>query len=286
MNELTLVFLGKIAGWETVTEAKNIVAAGRVTDSAWNPPLLRGTVLAGSITYRAGLVIKDEINIENLCRCPPSQTAGVICVHSVAVALRHVVHPDKGPGAARETAPAVQTAAIPAKLSRIQEWRAAAKTAANPPGRAGLRLVFPPKLREAIERGKIMVCLQWESAGRRREVSDLSPGAATGFSEQDWNILERMEAWGGGVCPANALLGLADFCELLSLLKNHEGLSAGKFKSVEVKDEPIRINVEGQSRERSSLRAEAHSSGGLLTFSGRQGGWVFDERTYEFRPLV
>src|SRR5438093_6506322 len=106
VTELTLVFLGKIAGWETVTEAKNIVAAGRVTDSAWNPPLLRGTVLAGSITYRAGLVIKDEINIENLCRCPPSQNAGVICVHSVAVALRHLVHPDKAADAARATGPA------------------------------------------------------------------------------------------------------------------------------------------------------------------------------------
>src|SRR5512135_1164266 len=88
--ELTEAFLAKIAGWEAMKKARALLDQGAVLSSNWTPPLLKGVVQEGSISYRSGLVVKDTINLENICRCRPSQDWGTICAHSVAVGLHHL----------------------------------------------------------------------------------------------------------------------------------------------------------------------------------------------------
>src|SRR5207247_11438239 len=88
--ELSEAFFAKIAGWEAMKQARSFLAADKVLSSDWTPPVLKGVVQDGSISYRAGLVIKDQINIENLCGCRPSRQWGTICAHSVAVGLHHL----------------------------------------------------------------------------------------------------------------------------------------------------------------------------------------------------
>src|SRR5437870_5795715 len=85
--ELTDEFFGKIAGWDVVKTARGALAADRVLSSDWSPPVLKGIVQEGPTSYRAGLVIKDAIDVENLCTCRASKAWGSICVHSVAVGL-------------------------------------------------------------------------------------------------------------------------------------------------------------------------------------------------------
>ena len=89
-TELTEGFLAKIAGWEAIKNARVLVAGGKVLSSNWTPPVLKGVVSEGSTSYRAGLVIKDEVNIDNLCSCRASRGSGMICAHSVAVGLHHL----------------------------------------------------------------------------------------------------------------------------------------------------------------------------------------------------
>ncbi|MFO1498075.1 MAG: hypothetical protein U1G07_06725 [Verrucomicrobiota bacterium] len=83
-------FLAKIAGWEAMKKARALVEQGAVLSADWSPPLLKGVVQEAGTTYRAGLVIKDTINLENICRCRPSQEWGTICAHSVAIGLHHL----------------------------------------------------------------------------------------------------------------------------------------------------------------------------------------------------
>src|SRR4029079_18419990 len=92
MSDVVLsdAFLAKIAGWEVIKKARFLLEQGAVLSSNWTPPLLKGVVQEGSLSYRAGLVIKDTINLENICRCRPSQDWGTICAHSVAVGLHHL----------------------------------------------------------------------------------------------------------------------------------------------------------------------------------------------------
>src|ERR1700687_3477299 len=88
--ELSEAFYAKIAGWEAMKQARNFLASEKVLSSNWTPPVLKGVVQEGPTSYRAGLVIKDQLNIENICGCRPSREWGTICAHSVAVGLHHL----------------------------------------------------------------------------------------------------------------------------------------------------------------------------------------------------
>lgn len=93
MLELSEKFLASIAGWPVVFEARKIFAAGRVKRAVYEPPLLKGAVRAGSRLFASGLRIASERDVENICSCRASQVEGdgMICAHSVAVALE-VIH--------------------------------------------------------------------------------------------------------------------------------------------------------------------------------------------------
>src|ERR1041384_5754236 len=85
--ELSEQFFAKAAGWEAMKNARAYVQNDQVLSSDWTPPLLKGVVQAGGTSYRSGLVIKSSSDIENICTCRPSREDGIICAHSVAVAL-------------------------------------------------------------------------------------------------------------------------------------------------------------------------------------------------------
>ena len=86
-----------MAGWPVVFEARKIRAAGRVLKAVYEPPLLKGAVRAGSRIYASGLRIHSASEVENICSCRISQVEGdgMMCPHSVAVALA-VLHADDG----------------------------------------------------------------------------------------------------------------------------------------------------------------------------------------------
>src|SRR5207237_2069092 len=84
---LTEALLSKAAGWEAMKRARAYIEQGQVLSSSWNPPLLRGVVQASETSFRASLVLKNDIDIENLCTCRESREWGKICAHSVAVGL-------------------------------------------------------------------------------------------------------------------------------------------------------------------------------------------------------
>ncbi len=85
--ELTEALFTQAAGWDAVKRARAYLAQGHVLSSYWAPPLLRGVVQGGEISYRASMVIKSEVELENLCTCRDSRQWGKICAHVVAVGL-------------------------------------------------------------------------------------------------------------------------------------------------------------------------------------------------------
>ena len=83
-------FLATIAGWEAMKQARAYLEMGRVLSSNWTAPILKGVVQDGSITYRAGLVIRSATDVENICTCRPAREWGTMCAHAVAVGLHHL----------------------------------------------------------------------------------------------------------------------------------------------------------------------------------------------------
>src|ERR1043166_306458 len=102
-TELTEAFFMKSAGWEAVKNARALLASGKVLSSNWTPPLLKGVVQEGTSSYRAGLVIKGPVDVDNLCTCRASREAGIICAHSVALGLHHLLS-TKSPPRSGDTA--------------------------------------------------------------------------------------------------------------------------------------------------------------------------------------
>ena len=88
--ELSEQLFAKAAGWEAMKNARSYVQNDQVLSSDWAAPILKGVVQAGETSFRAGLIIKDPIDIENICTCRQSREWGTICAHSVAVGIHYL----------------------------------------------------------------------------------------------------------------------------------------------------------------------------------------------------
>ena len=86
--EITEKLLVSLGGWPVFKEAKSIRNAGRIQDAVYAPPILKGRLSEGGREFSAGLRIRNPVDIENLCPCRDSRQRGLICAHSIAVALQ------------------------------------------------------------------------------------------------------------------------------------------------------------------------------------------------------
>jgi hypothetical protein len=90
---ITEKLLLNAGGWQAMKPARELLKSGRVSEAKYEPPLLSGYVREGAKNYRSGLRIKSAIDVENLCSCWESRSAGKICAHSVAVGLGYLNPP-------------------------------------------------------------------------------------------------------------------------------------------------------------------------------------------------
>ena len=265
--ELTEALLAKAAGWDVMKQARALVEQRQVVSSHWAPPLLRGVVQGGENSFRASLVIPNDIDIENLCNCRDARAWGKICAHVVAVGLHWLKaqKPDPAPVAAR-TSPTP----APRKLPAL------ARSAAGEP--AELCLILPPNLDQAVARGRLMLVLEAKWGGGRCPLNALPKGRAFAFSTQDQAILEQLETWTNGETPALLQLETKDLATLIPLLANHSNLSLGKACPVQVTRTPRSL----------PLRAELAANGEItLTLKNQTtlpimvGGWVWEQPTLQ-----
>src|SRR4029077_2635776 len=153
--ELTEGLLSNAAGWEVMKRARAYLEQGQVLSSYWAPPLLRGVVQNGEISFRASMVINGPVDIENLCTCRDSREWGKICAHSVAVGL----HWMKSQRATSEPKPGAATArnAGPKRAGSGQGQPLRLEPGGEP---AELFVLLPPNFIEASARGKVMLVLE------------------------------------------------------------------------------------------------------------------------------
>ena len=262
--ELTEALLINAAGWDVVKRARAYIEQGHVLSSYWAPPLLRGVVQSDGTSYRASMVIKGEIDIENLCTCRDARQWGKICAHVVAVGL-HWLNALKP-----MAAPAPSSAAkLPTKkVSSLQ------RDAAGEP--AELFLILPPNFDQSIARGKIMLVFEAKWGGGRCPLNALPKGRAFAFSPQDNAIIEQVEALANGETPALLQMETKDFATLLPTLAGLENITLGKASAVTVTRTPLKL----------PLRATLETNGEIiLTLKEKAssllmvGDWVWQNQT-------
>lgn len=287
MIELNEALLAKAAGWEVVKHARQLLAMDRVLSSNWTEPVLKGVVQAGTTSYRAGLVIKGPIDIENLCSCRESRQSGMICAHSVAVGL-HWIRPAKAP----QAPPLPATQAEPAGSARVVAAVPARNHAAAlrrvEPGATGevleISVVFPPNLAEGLARGKVTVLFEGKWSRGRVPLSALPKQVGFELGPEDTRLLDAAESLTGGEAPGSVQLSLAQFAVLLKGMQGHPRLSQARRNTVRVLEEPWRPGVEAslQPNGKIQLRASAGATAPVMVVG--ESLWAFEGEA--FRPVL
>ena len=247
-TELTEAFFTKAAGWEAVKNARSLLAGGKVISSNWSPPLLKGVVAEGGSSYRAGLVIKGPVDIDNLCPCRASREGGVICSHSVAVGLHHVLSNQPAPRGSDTATP------LPARLGATRPIISAAREPEPPAGpklkRAAngqpleISVIFPPNFAAGLERGKVMATFEGKWAKGRVPLGALPMNQPFALAPEDARLLDKAEELAGNETPGGLMLNLAELTQLLEALGGHPRVSLGRAQALTVSATSWRVPVE------------------------------------------
>jgi len=237
--EITEKFLAQIAGWEAMKQARASLQAGAVLSSNWTSPLLRGVVQEGSTSYRAGLVIKGSVDIENVCHCRQSREWGTICAHSVAVGLHHLKRGQIEP------IPAPVANAVAAKTPVAKPTQRLKRATESEEGEPlELFIIFPPNLAQALGKGKVTLFLEGKWSKGRTPLNALPKSVAFQMSPADSDLLTQLETISPNEIPAMLMLDLEAFANLLPTLRNHPRLTMGKTQSLQVLAKPLRLPVQ------------------------------------------
>ncbi len=272
--ELNEALLQKAAGWDVVKRARAYLQLGQVLSSYWQPPLLRGVVQNDGVSFRASMVIKSEIDIENLCTCREAREWGKICAHVTAVAL-HWIEAQKPKATTSPSSTRVAGSIVPPKLppKRIFSLQ---RTATGDP--AELFLILPPNFEQAVARGKVMVVFEAKWGGGRCPFNALPKGCAFAFSAQDNAIIECIEALADGETPALLQLDAKDFTTLLPLLAEHENITLGKASSVKVTRTPFQLPLRVTLEANGEIVFKLKEKAGAFAFVG---DWVWHKQTLQ-----
>jgi superfamily II DNA or RNA helicase len=269
--ELDEKLLGTAAGWDVMKLARAYVAQGQVVSSHWAPPLLRGVVQAGDATIRASMVIKNSIDVENLCTCRDARQWGKICAHGVAVGL-HWINSQKLEAAATAAAAATKTTSAPMAKKSPSLLRA------DDGEPVELFFILPPNFDQAVLRGRLMLVIEAKWSGGRCPLNALPRGRTYAFSEQDNAVLDALEKLAGGEAPAVLQLEITDFAALLPALAGHSNITLGKSTEVNVTRKPFALPLRAALESNGEITVAMKEKSSALAMVG---DWVWRDSTLQ-----
>lgn len=279
--ELTDSLFSKAAGWEAMKRARAYLEQGQVLSSNWTEPVLKGVVQVGELSFRAGLVIKGPIDIENICSCRESREWGTICAHSVAVGLHHLRRVAGVPPA--ESSSRKGASALTESKSNSAGKMPAARSSgllrdANGEP-AELFLILTPNFEQAAVRGKVVLVLEAKWGGGRCPLNALPKLRPFAFAEQDAKLIDQLEALSHGETPGMIQVETKDFAALLPTLVDHPHVTIGKSTEVTVTKTPLKLPLKATLEANGEIVVSLKSSATPPTALGN--GWVWRERTIQ-----
>jgi superfamily II DNA or RNA helicase len=234
---ITEKLLLNAGGWQAMKPARELLKSGRVSEAKYEPPLLRGYVRDGAKNYRSGLRIKSAIDVENLCSCWESRSAGKICAHSVAVGLGYLNPPAAVVAAPNE--PTVPETPAGPRFVAADSADGAITT---------LHLILPPNFAGAWQKGQIMIVVEAEVSRNRTLVSALSKKKTFAVDGTDLVLIESLRAIPAIFESGMAILSRDAFLRLLPGLQNHPRVTFGKATGATISSAALRPELLVESR--------------------------------------
>jgi superfamily II DNA or RNA helicase len=264
---ITEKLLLNAGGWQAMKPARELLKSGRVSEAKYEPPLLSGYVREGAKNYRSGLRIKSALDVENLCSCWQSRSAGKICAHSVAVGLGYL-----NPPAAAATAPiepATPEAPAGPRFVAIESANAALAT---------LHVILPPNFPGSWQRGQIMIVVEAEVSRNRTLVSALPKSKTFAAEEADLVLVEALRGVPAIFESGMATLSRDGFLRLLPALQNHPRVTFGKATGVTISSAAVRPELVVESRDDGGIAVKANLQG--------KGSGIDHEHEHEENALL
>lgn len=284
--ELTERLLGQAAGWEALKQARAFLADDRVVSSCWTPPLLKGVVQDGSISYRAGLVIESQVDMENLCSCRPSAQWGTICAHSVAVGLHWLRQAsaksceENSSGLGPESGARTDLARGHSPLHEASRKRVLRRASISSEGDTlALQVILPPNFKAGFEKDKATVFCEAIWQGKRRPLNSLPASQAFFLSDADARLLDWLESSSGGQLPAMLVLSRRSVADLFEVLIGHPRVTVGKAVHLQFLGEPWRPPIRAAVSSLGEIvlkGAWAESRAAMLPSENRAWVWLGD----------
>lgn len=273
---ITQKLLVNAGGWPAMKQAQQLQSAGRVTEAAYDPPLLSGMVREGNRNLRSGLRVRSESDVENLCTCRESREWGKICPHALAVGLQYIAEQTVPQKIA--AAPKPETVARPAGPVFLEHGSAEAIPLA-------LHFILPPNFDSAWAKGQIMLVTEVELNGRRVMPGALLPNERYACDAFDLAALEGLRRIAGDE-PALTPMRLwprEEFLRLLEFFRGHPRVSFGKSNPVEVSGESRRPRLVLSREDNGSIRAELELLPNERFLAAGDQAWLLESA--RFRPL-
>ena len=244
---ITEKLLLNAGGWQAMKPARELLKSGRVSEAKYEPPLLSGYVREGAKNYRSGLRIKSALDVENLCSCWESRSAGKICAHSVAVGLGYLNPPAAAVAAPVE--PAIPEAPAGPRFVAIETADATPAT---------LHVILPPNFTGAWQKGQIMIVVEAEASRNRTLVSALPKKATFAADDADLVLIEGLRAVPAIFESGMATLSRDGFLRLLPALQNHPRVTFGKATPATISPVALRPELLVESRGDGGIAVKAN----------------------------
>ena len=211
---LSEAFFQKSAGWEAVQHARLLLAHGAVLSSNWSPPLLKGVVQSGDTSYRASLVIRSDLDIDNHCTCRQARELGTICPHVVAVGLHWLKPPPApkpspaatqpvGPAPSQRPGPSPKPVAATLQLQRVPNARP-----------LSIHVVLPPNFIDSLQRGRLHLVLEGVSGSERAPLDAWARRGPCALAPDDEAVVAAAEVVARGNTPGMLHAPLSDALQI------------------------------------------------------------------------
>src|SRR5437764_1570083 len=246
---ITEKLLLNAGGWQAMKPARELLKSGRVSEAKYEAPLLSGYVREGAKNYRSGLRIKSAIDVENLCSCWESRSAGKICAHSVAVGLGYLNPPAAVVAVPNE--PTMPEAPAGPQFVAADSADAALTT---------LHVILPPNFAGAWQKGQIMIVVEAEVSRNRTLVSALPKKNTFAVGDADLVLIESLRAVPAIFESGMAILSRGAFLRLLPALQNHPRVTFGKATRATISSAALRPELLVESRGEGSIAVRASFS--------------------------
>src|SRR6478752_686250 len=266
---ITEKLLLNAGGWQAMKPARELLKSGRVSEAKYEAPLLSGYVREGPKNYRSGLRIKSAIDVENLCSCWESRSAGKICAHSVAVGLGYLKPPAAVIAAPNE--PAMPEAQAGPQFVAADSANAALTT---------LHVILPPNFAGAWQKGQVMIVVEAEVSRNRTLVSALPKKNTFAVDGADLALIESLRAVPAIFESGMAILSRDAFLRLLPALQNHSRVTFGKATRATISSAALRPELLVESRGAGGIAVKCNFPPNALLLWNATDVWLLQNNEF------